>query len=524
MKSLILITISIFLCQGFSLYGQVLQSNQEFSYMATALETNERRDAILSKENYIVLSKIKGSAITPSSDYLLEKYDLTGAKKFSIPLTLPIEEDFKLLVEHQGKIYVFLEVHDVTAKKSACKVLMYQLTDGTFIESKELHQATIQEWMSAMGKGSSKESFENVLSSAGSKNFNTPLEYQYQIEFSPDKQHFILYRYDYSQRTLVVSYSIYSIQLELYDTGQLSIDNYFVNQGIYINDKKDIFIFNAEKSGRIAVIQYNPKTKENIFLDIQSGTSKRESFKFHFLNDYEIYVAAILTLGKKLNGVLYAKFDFQDKLVEKLNIHDVSDGIKQTATTIRQNNKTAGQEDWMNYHISDFYVNPYEKIILVLEKRWVEYTEIPYDPTASNDVKNWGEKLGKVKTESIVALSINSEDKILWENYIYKQQIMDVTAGLNTLSYNFHITVDGKVRFLYAYSNVSTGIMSAVRFVEWNELTGFKIRDTDLPLEESVTLLRNYSTWNDATLLMVAKKGLLGKKSMLSIFSIQSKS
>ncbi|MFN8414871.1 MAG: hypothetical protein U0U66_00920 [Cytophagaceae bacterium] len=517
-----------FICLCFLIHwiakAQVLQSNQDFSYTALALETNARQDAILiNNKDYIVFSKVKGSYLTPTSDYLLEKYDLSMQKLFSIPITLSADEDFKFLKNYKDQVYLFIEVHAITTKHSELKVLKYNLADGSFIESKLLMEATIQDWMTVSGKGASKESFENAISSAVSKNFNTPIEYQYQVEFSPDGKSFITYRYDYSQRTLSAPFAIYNMDLSSGLSGVTPIDNYFINQGLYINNKQEIFIFNTERSGRIALIKYDPINKDNIFLDIQSGTSKRESFSLQFLNDDAIYIAALITMGKKATGVLYAKFNFKDVLIEKLNIQEISDGLKQTAATLRQNNKISGQEDWMNYHITDFQVNQYEKIIFVLEKRYLEYTEIQYDPNAVNDVKNWGEKIGKVKVESIVALSVNNEDKILWENYILKNQVMDITAGVNTSSYKFHITVDGKVRFLYAYSNLSTGVMSNVRFLEWNELTGFKIRDTDLPSEESLTMLRNYSVWSDTELILVAKKGLLGKKSSCYVYSIQNK-
>lgn len=504
--------------------AQVLQSNQDFSYTAMALETNCRQDAIfINNKDYVVFSKVKGSYLTPTSEYVLEKYDVTMQKIFSVPVTLSLEEDFKFIKYNKDQIFLFIEVHAVATKHSELKVLKYNLTDGSFIESKLLMDATIQDWMSVSGKGASKESFENAISSAVSKNFNTPLEYQYQIEFSPDGNSFIVYRYDYSQRTLLAPYAIYNLDLTSGLTGVAPIDNYFINQGLYINNKQEIFIFNTERSGRIALIKYDPINKDNIFLDIQSGTSKRESFSLQFLNDDAVYIAALITMGKKLTGVLYAKFNFKEVLIEKLNIQEISDGLKQTAATLRQNNKIVGQEDWINYHITDFQVNQYEKLILVLEKRYLEFTEIQYDPNAINDIKNWGEKIGKVKVESIVALSINSEDKILWENYILKNQVMDITAGLNTSSYKFFVTVDGKVRFLYAYSNLSTGVMSHVRFLEWNELTGFKIRETDLPTDESLTMLRNYSVWSDTDLILIAKKGLLGKKSACYIYSIQNK-
>lgn len=53
-----------FICLCFLIHwiakAQVLQSNQDFSYTALALETNARQDAILiNNKDYIVFSKVK---------------------------------------------------------------------------------------------------------------------------------------------------------------------------------------------------------------------------------------------------------------------------------------------------------------------------------------------------------------------------------------------------------------------------------------------------------------------------------
>ena len=131
------------------------------------------------------------------------------------------------------------------------------------------------------------------------------------------------------------------------------------------------------------MIQFNLETKDNKLLDIQYASTQRECLKFSFKNDDEVFVGCANTGNEKLLGVMYAKFNFAQNIVEKINFHDMSDGLKQTADALRSGNKsTKGPEEWKYYELTHFDVNEYEKVLMVLEKRELHAPEYIYKSEA----------------------------------------------------------------------------------------------------------------------------------------------
>ena len=423
-----------------------------------------------------------------------------------------------------GQLYLFSEIHDIVNKKKALKAYMFNVETGALISDKIINEQTVAPWLVYASKGASKETFELAVSSSLTYNFNTPLEYQYNIEFSPDKNILLIYTFDYSQKTLTASALVLDTKLNVLQEGKVSIDNNFVNYGIYINNRQELHILNCDKAGRIVFVRFDLATRDVVFLDVQGSISKREGLSLQFLNDDQIYVANLIIANKKLNGIMYAKFNFKDRIVEKLNIHDLSDGLLQTVTAVRNSKKIfTGDEDWMNYEITNFYLNEYEKIILVLEKRNIESVDYKYESGNVNDIKNWQERLGKVHTESVLMFAFNKNDQLLWENYYAKNQVNDITAGITSSSYSMDISDEGKVRMVFANSDNSTGVYNQLHYVEWDELNGSKVKDLALANEEGLSLLRNYTVWWENKLVLVGKKGLLGKKTSVNLYDLASK-
>ncbi len=514
----------VFLLCIFSSHAQVLTKTLPYTIASSYLETSSQIDCVPVDNNYFVsLNKTKGTQLG-ASEFVLEKYNLDLTVAFSIPLTANVEEDYKELHVLNNQICLFSEIHDMLNKKKALKVYFFNLETGALISQKTLDEQTVAPWLVNAGKGTSKESFESAVSSSLTHNFNTPLEYQYTIEFSPDKKVLLVYSFDYSQKNLVATTLILDDKLNVLQSGKVSVDNNFINYGIFVNGKQELFILNCDKMGRIVLVRFDMTTKDIVLLDIQGSISKRESLKLKFLNDEEVYVANMTVTNKKFSGIMYAKFNFNDRIVEKLNFYDLSDGIKQTSTAVRNSTKMfSGEEDWLNYQITDFYLNEYEKIIVVLEKKNIDVIGYVYDPAGVNDVKNWQERLGKVHAESVMILSFNKNDDLIWENYYPKNQINDIMGGVLSSSYSMNISDEGKVRMLYAKSDNSTGVYNQFHYVEWDELNGNKLKDISLPNEEGLSLLRNYTGWWEKKLLVVGKKGLLGKKTTANVYDLSSK-
>jgi hypothetical protein len=518
------ITTFIFCILAVAAQAQVLTKTAEYTIASSNIETTQQILSLpLGKEHFISLNKIKGSQLSASS-FLLEKYDLNLTVLFSTPLTIDVNEDYKEIHVVENEIYLFSEFHDIFQKKKALKVYIFNLETGVLRDTKTINEQTVGTWLEYAAKGCTKETFELAVASNLTYNFNTPLEYQYTIQFSPDKKSLLVYTFDYSQKALVATTIILDSKLAVLQDGKVSIDNNFINYGIFVNNNEDLHILNCDRMGRIVLVRFNLATRDMIFLDVQSTLAKREGLKLQFLNDDEIYVANVVTSNKKFSGIMYSKFNFKERIVEKLNIHDLSESLVQTSKAVHTSTKLfSSEESWMNYQIADFYVNEYEKIVLVLEKRDLEITGYHYESSSVNDIKNWMAKLGKVHIESVIILAFNKNDELLWENYYAKNQVNDITGGTLSASYSLDISDEGKIRMLYASSDNATGVYNQLRYVEWDELSGSKVKDLALANDEGLILLRNYTLWWENKLILVGKKGLLGKKTMIHAYDLASK-
>ena len=390
-------TFLIVLFLNLEVYSQVLKTSLPFSATTPFLEPDGRKLTLkLNETEFVLLSKVKGH-LHGESTYQLEKYDKELGSKFKTLIVCPHEEDYKELFFNGVDIILFSVVHDEVQKKSKLHAYIFDATTGMKKSDKPLHEHTISDWLELPGKGVVKTTFENEICSSLPKHFTTNFEYQFQIRYSPDKSKILIYIFDYSQKNLVAELRVFDNKLTELMQGAIPIDNGFINYGIYPNNKGDVFILNSERTGRIVVIQYNLKTKINKLLDIQNANTNRSSLNLQVFTDFEVYISCVNTSSNKLAGVMYAKFDFKQNTIEKLNFHDISVGLMQTAQIMRPTNKNlSGTESWMGYEIISFFVNEYEKIIMVLEKREIVGLGYNYNSLNVNSPKNWGEKTVKL--------------------------------------------------------------------------------------------------------------------------------
>ena len=503
-------------------YTQVLKTTLPFSTATPFMEPDGRRLTVrMGEDEFVLLSKVKGG-LNGESGYQLEKYDKNLGQKFKTPITCSSDEDYKELFYSGTDIILFSVFHSESQKKAKLMAYVFDAASGAKKSEKVLHEHTIGSWMDAQGKGAVKTTFDNEVISALSRNFTTYFEYQYQIRYSPDKSKILVYAFDYSQKNLMAEARLFDTQLNETLQGTFSIDNGFINYGIYPNNKGELYILNSDRTGRIVVVFYNMQTKVHKLLDIQNASTNRSSLTMQVIGDYDVYIACINTAAGKLAGVMYAKFDFKQNTVEKLNFHDISVGLQQTVQTMRSVNKNlSGQESWINYEIVNFSVNEYEKIILVLEKREISGAAYTYNSMGVINPKNWAEKTVKVNTEGVILFSFNKDDELLWENFYQKSQVNDVVMGTTGSSFAFNITDDGRIRMFYPSYESSSGIYNVINYVEWDELTGNKTKEMKAPNDEGVSMITDFTVWWEDQVVVVGRKGLLGKKSYINLYKLE---
>jgi len=504
------------------LFAQVVERTIPFSFASSYPEPDGRREALkLSENEFVTLAKSKGGE-AGASEYTFEKYDKNLNSLFKVVLKAGEEEDYKELFFNGTDIILFSVLHENLKQTSKLLAYGFDANTGARKWDKVLQEFKIKSWVSSKYKGAVKETFENCIGSCVARNFVTPLEYQYDVRISKDGKRILTYIYDYSQQNLVASVKLWDNQLNQLQESTIPIDNNFINYGIYPNNIGDVFILNVDRLGRMVVVKYNLESKNSDLLDIQYTSTKREGLRLAFLNDNVIYVSNICTKEGKITGVMYSKLDFGTRLVEKINYHELSDHMKQTMKLLRQSNKNlVGDENWKGYHITDFFLNEYEKIVMVVEKREITSMSYNFNQSEINDIEKWkATKQAKVNVEGFMIFSFNKDDELLWENVHLKSQVGDVGAGLLSSSYSMSISEEGKIRMAYAFASSSSGILNSIKYIEWDELTGNKVKELALPNDEGLTMLRNYTTWFEDKVAIAGRKGLLGKKSSMVMYKI----
>ena len=501
-------------------FSQVLNKTIPFNIGTAYLEPDGRDLSLkLNNDEFITLAKAKGGVMGTSS-YVLEKFTKDFKSVFKVALTAELEEDFFKLTFYQNTLRLFSTIHDSRTLTSKCKIYDYAILDGKLIRDKIIAERSIGAWSPAIGKAVVEEDFTTAIASAQPRSFVTPLEYIYQVRFSPDQKKFILYIFDYSQKYLIAHATIFDQELNVLSKGMIPVDNNFINYGIYINNKGEQFILNVDRGGRIALIKYNMETKDNVFLDISSSSAKRYGFKVEFLNDDEVYVFNLASRSEAFAGVMYSKFNFNEKVVAKLNYHELSEGMIQTSTALRHSNSDfQGTDDWLNYVISDVYLNTYEKIIIVLEKQYIESAAFHYQSSTVSNADNWYEKSGRVITGPLMLFSFNKDDVLLWETYSLKEQSNDISAGILSASYAMNITDAGKIQMVYASG--SKGLYNEINYMEFEEASGSRIKNIKIDNIEGLSVLKDYTVWFDDSFIVGARKGLFGNKSFLVRYNFQ---
>lgn len=503
--------------------AQVLKTTKVSTFASAGLEPDERRLTLkINAGDFILLSKTKGG-VSGESTYQIEKFSKDLSEGYKTPIVCKADEEPKELFTNGTHVILFTVTHSDALKKAILKAYSYDIYTGALASEKILDEQDIKPWAESLEKGAVKEHFYNAIGCNLIKNSISPLQYQYEIRFSPDNSKILFYLFDYSQNHMMARAQVLDKNLNVLTKGAVPIDNEFVNYGLYPNNKGEVYILNVDQRGRIVVIRYNMQTRDNTLLDIQSTTHSRSSVHLIVWKDDQVYIASTNTKNNALIGVVYAKLNFKTLLVEKINFHMISEGVIQTAQTLRPSFKhLSGQENWYNYEISDFMVNPYEKVTIILEKREIIIPAVAYDAHRKNNIKNWIERSCKVNTEGIILISFNKNEELLWENFYLKSQVNDIGMGMLSSSYSVYVTDEGKIRMVFN-SYDTPGIYNTINYVEWDELTGMKTKEFKLPNPEGLAYLRGYTVWWENQVVTLGRKGLLGKKTSLSLYELQQK-
>ncbi len=503
------------------LHAQSVLVSEDFRLGSPFNEPDGRNDVVrINDTDFITLAKSKGSQ-TGSSEFVLERYNEKLASVWQTPLEVEGHEDYKELF-FNGNIVILSIIRDEDKHVTKLEAYGFDPQNGKKQWTKELESYNVGEWEYHNHKGRVKESFIDVICEHANSDFVTPFEYKHNIRFSPDASKFVSYVYDYSQFKLKAHVRVYDNTGELLQQGEVPIDDDYTNYGIYVNNKGLIYIVNGGRLGQLNLIQYNLADKSFKLMELPATNMFKDDYHLHFIADDIVYIGNEETRDGKLMGVMVTKFDFSTEKRENVVLHDLSPEFKKRILSIRDNDKDIhGEEDWKDYDITHFIVNDDGSILVSLEKRSLYADGYPHVSRDVYDVTHKVEFNGHVHTEGIILLSFDKEGALRWNNYIPKNQVYPSNDGLNTISYVLDNAHPEEIRILYAYSHGAAGIMNELDLIKINRTTGEMTAPIELPNDDKLTLVRDYTIFKDhKTLIVVGKKGLLGKKSKIVKYEI----
>jgi hypothetical protein len=497
--------------------SQSIVLSKDFKLSSPFSEPDGRSDVVkINATDFVTLAKVKGSQ-TGKSDFTMERYNSDLNAVWAVPLSAENSEDYKDLYFNGKEIVLLSVVHLESEKKTKLEAYGFDPKDGNKLWSKELESFQVGDWDNNMSKGKVKESFIDLVCEHTNQDFVTPFEYKHNINFSPDQTKFVSFVYNYGEANLTANVSVYDNSCNLLKRGKVAIDNNYTNYGIFINNAGKTFMLNANNIGKVNFIQFDMDTKDFILVDLPPTNFAKDDFHVHFHTDEIAFVGNTEVRDGKIFGVMYSKFNFKEKKVEFSIFEDFGVGFKSEVENARKNNKQMkGVEDWLDYDITHFIVNKEEEVLMVLEKRALHADGYPHIGRGTFDKSHKVEFTGHVQAETILMFSFDRNGDLNWRNYILKNQIYPAGDGLNTVSFVLDNSLKDQLRILYASSENMDGSLKALNLLYIDRATGKISKNISLPNDNKLTLVRDYTFFNeDNTLVIVGKKGMLGKASMI---------
>jgi hypothetical protein len=221
-----------------------------------------------------------------------------------------------------------------------------------------------------------------------------------------------------------------------------------------------------------------------------------------------------------IKGCGAATLNFESNTVENIYNITLDEAIKKKIVDAKIKYKAPiTTEDFKEYDLSHVFFLPNNTIDFVLEKRALYADGYPHITASGFDKSHVASINGHVQAEGVLLLSASST-QLLWSTYIYKNQVYTANDGLNTVSYVIDASRKEVYRLLYANPEGLAGTMVDIQYLEIEKATGKIINQKKLPNDAKLSLVRDYTVWEEGNkLILVGRKGVLGKASSIVKYS-----
>jgi len=499
---------------SFFLFLSILSNAQPVQFVLMGNVEPDYFDRMVADDStYYAISKIRGSSYS-STEYSLNSYGFNFSVNWEVSLKLPKNENIVHFQFQNNECRVFINEFNTKEGKSLLKANRYDPVGGKLITVDTLFQENISDWMSYGGKGAVKQSFNNVICSKQQTNSVTPLSYRYYFKPSPDLNKTMVYRYDFSKKKLETQVRVFNDSLSFLGEAIIPVDHMYLVFDYAVNNKGEVFIAKANRGGKVAVIKYDLLTHDYEYLEIEMNNYQRDNLKMVVHEDDVIYLTKLNKIRGELQSMSFSVFDFETEKIDKHNTYPVTEELK---TQILEQEKSLGydfKEEWKNFRVKDVWTDTLGATYVVLEEQSIESVTFEYDEQGVEEKTTWFPEEAQVRCGTLILFKVNEDRSLAWVNFIVKQQLTDVSDGLNTVSYRVsQHAYDNAIDVLYAESTNGI-VMNKLKLVQISSLGEIgEVKEIENP--NKLVLLRSYFIDQEEGIVWVGKKGVLGKKSFI---------
>lgn len=492
------------------LAAQQLVKEKSFIVQTPFLEPDGRKLSLLVKDSLLVnLGKSKGGS-RGQSEYLLELRDRNLALQWQVSMHPSPKENFMSLFAAGKTLFIFSVIHDLKGNKAKLKAYHFSMGNGALKQEKILVENKVDPWQDAYGKGGVRMTMQHYIMSGSSHMNLTPLQYQYRLSISPDSSKILAYFYDYSKTTMLAHIAIFDAELKLLQQGQVPVDGGYVNQGVYINNRGELFLLNAGRDGDIAVVRYDFSSKRSRFLQIKSSSGNRADYQFNFYDDDRVLVRTLAERDGKLTGIMFSSFNFAENQVEEIHYFDIATILSSTSDST-----TAGS-NLGNFAQAAFFIHKNKEIVLVLEERNYISPGFIYERHSRLSPSVWHQRKARIEAGNLFVICLTEEMELKWAHFMPKSQTAIANEGFNTIGVTAALLED-RADILYQGGHSQ----EKLQYLSLNLDDGHIIKNVKMENSESLVLLRPYTHWiGNNFLILVGKKGFSGKSSSIRKYSL----
>lgn len=463
--------------------------------------------SVIDSNAYYAVTKLKGLG-GGKSEYVLEKYDDQFQKNWRLPIDLNKNQNIIGFESVNKNLLVFIGDHDLDKSVSKLIVNVYSREGKVLFDHVLAFENSIGSWQETPEKGQVSETVKEKIASIQPIGFVSPSQFRFHIKTSPDASCVLLYRYIQDQKGLISQVKRFDQNMNLLNVGLIPIDRGFTTYGFEPTNSSKIYLYKSNRSGKVAVIQYDLKTNESVYLALEGASSQRDNLKLVLESENRVCLYKLNKQVNALSGVSYSVFDFNKNEILPTAYYEISDAQKQTLHDL---------EAAEYFQIEETYLTPGGERLVVLENQRVEVGGNPLESNRTSNPKHWNSAaVGSIVTGPLFLVLFDDNGVAKWSKLLTKSQKVSHTDGINSASTMLNIS-GNSMELVYAFT--SKGLfLNQLHYTKANLLNGEVTVDKNISNPEKLVVARPYCGWRPrfgGGFVFVGKKGLLGKKSFI---------